>query len=89
MYLYPENLPAGSMPKTKGVPYSWKISQPHGNDEGTDISKYSSLGAPDTLFNFLQIEFFKLNGKKLLYFPLQIAKFHTANACRETSAHRI
>ena len=46
MYLYPENLPAGSMPKTKGVPYSWEISQPDGNDEGTDISKYSSLGAP-------------------------------------------
>ena len=33
--------------KTKGVPYSWEISQPDGNDEGTDISKYSSLGAPD------------------------------------------
>ena len=48
MYLYPENLPAGSMPKTKGVPYSWEISQPDGNDEGTDISKYSSLGAPVT-----------------------------------------
>ena len=32
---------------TKGVPYSWEISQPDGNDEGTDISKYSSLGAPD------------------------------------------
>ena len=47
MYLYPENLPAGWMPKTKGVPYSWEISQPDGNDEGTDISKYSSLGAPD------------------------------------------
>ena len=31
----------------KGVPYSWEISQPDGNDEGTDISKYSSLGAPD------------------------------------------
>ena len=31
---------------TKGVPYSWEISQPDGNDEGTDISKYSSLGAP-------------------------------------------
>ena len=34
------------MPKPKGVPYSWEISQPDGNDEGTDISKYSSLGAP-------------------------------------------
>ena len=32
---------------TKGVPYSWEISQPDGNDEGTDISRYSSLGAPD------------------------------------------
>ena len=32
---------------TEGVPYSWKISQPGGNDEGTAISKYSSLGAPD------------------------------------------
>ena len=31
---------------TKGVPYSWEISQPGGNDEGTDISRYSSLGAP-------------------------------------------
>ena len=31
---------------TKGVPYRWEISQPDGNDEGTDISKYSSLGAP-------------------------------------------
>ena len=31
---------------TKGVPYSWEISQPDGNDEGTDISRYSSLGAP-------------------------------------------
>ena len=54
MYLYPENLPAGSMPKpprlhmtTKGVPHSWEISQPDENDEGTDISRYSSLGAPD------------------------------------------
>ena len=32
---------------TKGVPYSWEISHPDGNDEGTDISRYSSLGAPD------------------------------------------
>ena len=32
---------------TKGVPYSWEISQPDGNDEGTAISRYSSLGAPD------------------------------------------
>ena len=32
----------------KGVPYSWEISQPDGNDEGTDISKYSSLGAPES-----------------------------------------
>ena len=31
---------------TKGVPYSWEISQPDGNDEGTDISRYNSLGAP-------------------------------------------
>ena len=31
---------------TKCVPYSWEISQPGGNDEGTAISKYSSLGAP-------------------------------------------
>ena len=31
----------------KGVPYSWEISQPDGNDEGTDISRYCSSGAPD------------------------------------------
>ena len=31
---------------TKGAPYSWEISHPDGNNEGTDISKYSSLGAP-------------------------------------------
>ena len=31
----------------KGVPYSWEISQPDGNDEGTDISRHSSLGPPD------------------------------------------
>ena len=37
--MYPENLPAGSMLK-KGC--TWQR-----NDEGTDISKYSSLGAPD------------------------------------------
>ena len=30
----------------KAVPYSWEISQPAGNDEGTDISRYCSLGAP-------------------------------------------
>ena len=30
----------------KGVPYSWEISQPDGN-EGTDISRYCSLGAPE------------------------------------------
>ena len=32
---------------TKGVPYSWEIFQPDGNDEGTAISRYSSLGAPE------------------------------------------
>ena len=32
---------------TIGVPYCWEISQPDGNDEGADSSKYSSLGAPD------------------------------------------
>ena len=31
---------------TKGVPYSWEISQPGGNDEDRAISRYSSLGAP-------------------------------------------
>ena len=40
---------------TKGVPYSWEISQPDGNDEGTDISKYSSLGAPDVAGRILRI----------------------------------
>ena len=55
MYLYPENLPAGSMPKTKGVPYSWEISQPDGTDEGTDISKYSSLGAPELIALYILI----------------------------------
>ena len=34
---------------TKGVPYNWEISQPDGNDEGTDISRYSSLGAPELM----------------------------------------
>ena len=32
---------------TKGVPDSGEISQPDGNDEGTYISTYSSLGAPE------------------------------------------
>ena len=31
----------------KGVPYSGKISQAFENDEGADISRYCSLGAPD------------------------------------------
>ena len=72
MYLYPENLPAGSMPKTKGVPYSWEISQPDGNDEGTDISKYSSLGAPAMLLlllllggQHLELLIFKTDSKGL------------------------
>ena len=47
MYLYPENLPAGSMPKQKVYLIAGKSGQPDGNDEGTAISKYSSLGAPD------------------------------------------
>ena len=38
---------------TKGVPYCWEISQPDGNDEGTAISRYSSLGAPDRQFGFM------------------------------------
>ena len=40
---------------TVGVPYSWEISQPDGNAEGTDISKYSSLGAPVCCLFYLHI----------------------------------
>ena len=38
----------------KGVSYSWEISQPDGNDEGTAISRYISLGAPESLFQYIE-----------------------------------